>query len=255
MMRSLALFNTILALSWTIQAEQPYIEALSPKGNSLIKRQGCASGYAACSALGASGICCPNDTVCARDQNGNVACCPTNAVCTGVISGTLRGSSTTPFVLGGSSTTTGGSQMTSYPTLSNVPYPFIHIPTSYANAQSCLNAFTACQSASTACFNSLAGINGVTVSGIGSLGVTQAGATATLGAQSASTICSSLSQSGCYGIQSAQCSQFGTAGSTQTTGFVQANAGPAATARCSGALYTAAAAAFAGAGMANLVMR
>lgn len=253
-MRSVALLNTFLALTWTIQAEQPYLNAFTPKENLLVKRQGCASGYTACNALGAPGSCCPNNTVCSRDQNGNIACCPTNAVCTGVISGTAPRSSTTQPALGGASTSGAGSQGT-YSTLQNVPYPFIHIPTTYANQQQCLNAYSACQSASTACFNSLAGGNGVTVSGVGSYGVTQAGATATLAVQSASQICSSLSVTGCYGIQSSQCAQFGTAGSTATTGFVQANAGPAATARCPGAFYTAAAAAFAGAGVANYVLR
>lgn len=252
-MRSVALLTTLLTFTLTTQAGEPYLNALTPKENPLVKRQGCASGYTACNALGAPGSCCPNNTVCSRDQNGNVACCPTNAVCTGVISGTASRSSSTQPALGGTTSSAAGAQAT-YSTLQNVPYPFIHIPTTYANQQQCLSAYTACQSASTACFNSLAGINGVTVSGIGSYGVTQTGATATLAVESASQICSGLSVTGCYNIQSGQCAQFGTAGATATTGFVQANAGPPATVRCQGAFYTAAAAAFAGAGMVNIVL-
>lgn len=99
----------------------------------------------------------------------------------------------------------------------------------------------------------------MTVSGLGTQGVTQAAATGSVPVESASSICSSLSQSGCYGIQSSICSQFGSgtaaATVTQTTGFVQANVGALAAPRCTGAFYTAAAAAVAGAGIAGVMMR
>lgn len=278
-MRLLALFTAACTLFYTAHATaeadpipQPYLNALPNQAAGplqLLKRQSCPSGYSACSALGASGTCCPSGTVCARDQNGNVACCPNNAVCTGAISGTASRStgtsSTTPFVLGGSTTQTSAPTITAsatlaagYSTLSNALFPFLVIPTTYANSQQCLNAYSSCQSASTACFNSLAGQVGVTISGVGSLGVTQAAVTGTV-AQSAASICSSLSAQGCYNIQSTICSGFGSGTgsgiSTVTTGFVQANLGPAAKARCTGAMYTAAAAvAVAGAGVAGMAM-
>lgn len=265
-MRALALLSTIFTLlhtSHSIADSNP--EPRQNLGTSrdrsssplIVKRQSCPSDHTSCSSLGDSAACCPNDTVCARDQNGQVACCPTGATCVGTLGSSLASasSSTTPFVLGGTTTTSAATFAQGYSTVPNQYYPFILIPTSYPNSQSCLDAYTACQSASTACFNSLNGQNGVTISGIGTQGLTQPGITATL-ASGASSICSSLSQQGCYGIQSTQCSQFGSAGATATTGFVgvAGNGAYPAAARCTGALYTAAAAAMAGAGIARMAM-
>ena len=260
-MRALALLVASVLLQTSQADYQPFVDTLQsePIAHPLLKRQsGCPSAHTACTALNAPGACCPTGTNCARDQNGTVACCPSNAVCSGVISGTapVSATSSTPFVLGGTtqtSITQSASLASGYSTLTGVPYPFLVIPTSYPNSQQCLNAFSSCQSASSACFNSLVGVNGVTVSGLGTQGVTQA-ATGTIPAESASSVCSSLSSRGCYNIQSALCSSFGSAGVTATTGtgFVQVNAGPAAVARCTGAIYTAAAmvvAAGAGVGM------
>lgn len=274
-MRALALLTTISALAPTAYSladaepeTHPYLSTLSGRSANpllLFKRQSCPTDHTSCSAVGSAGSCCPNDTNCALDPNGNVACCPKNAVCTGVISGSAPAStgssSTSGFVLGTSSTpsspspTAGATLAPGYSTVPNQYYPFVLIPTSYPNSQECQSAYSTCQSASTACLNSLAGQNGVTISGIGSLGVTQAGVTGAL-ASSASSICNSLYQEGCYGLQSTVCNQFGsgTGVATQTTGFVQVNEGPAAVARCTGALYTAAAAAVAGAGVARMAM-
>ncbi|EXJ86099.1 hypothetical protein A1O1_06468 [Capronia coronata CBS 617.96] len=230
----------------------------------LVKRQSCASGLNSCSALGSDSVCCPSGTNCALDEAGHIACCPSNAVCTGTIAGTLTGSSTgsatgttsttSDSVLGGSSSSSTASPpgVTSLTTGvsgggSTVPnnfYPFIYIPTSYANADLCTSAYSSCQSASTSCFASLAGANGVTVSGLGG-GITVQGASGTL-SSSASSICSSLSAAGCYNLQQSQCSMFGTASgatatstATETTGFVQVgNVGPRQT-PCPGMLYAA----------------
>lgn len=239
----------------------------------LVKRQSCQSGYNACSNLGASSVCCPTGTDCALDDAGHVACCPTNAKCTGTIGGTATGkatatsSSTGGIILGGTTTSSITSATTS-PTItslttgvagggSTVPnnyYPFVYIPTSYANAALCTSAYSSCQSASTSCFASLAGANGVTVSGLGG-GITVSGVSGTV-LSSASSICSSLSAQGCYNLQQSQCSIFGTAsaattGTTTTTsasgGFVQVgNHGPRQTA-CPGMLYAAGAGAVFGA--------
>lgn len=265
-MRHLALLS--IALIWASgQAQllvdyeaQGYLDTLKAQDDvlgRLLKRQACASNYKQCTAISAPGSCCPNDTDCARDQNGNAACCPSGNVCTGAVSGTATrtaSTSTTPFVLGGttqtSATITASAPLASgYSTLSNAYYPFLVIPTTYANQQDCLSAYSSCQSASTACFSSLAGQNGVTISGVGSQGITQAGASGTI-AQSAQSICSTLYQSGCYNIQTSVCTNFASGGSTQSTGFIQAGAAPT---RRTGAMYTAAAAAaVAGAGMAGL---
>lgn len=218
----------------------------------LIKRQNnCQSGYNSCANLNEAGACCPPNTNCARDQVGNIACCPVGAFCTGTIRGTASASGTSSggFVLGGTTTTTTSSSPspTTNPgvegggsTVPNNFFPFIYIPTSYANADLCTSAFSSCQTASTSCFVSLAGQNGVTVSGFGG-GVTVQGASGTV-ITSASSICSSLSQEGCYGLQETQCANFGTGGgpaATQTTGFVQVgNSGPRQTA-CPGMVYAA----------------
>lgn len=221
------------------------------------KRQNaCANGQIQCTAIN-SAVCCPSTAVCTRDPSGNAACCPSGYVCTGNINGspataTATGTgSTTPFVLGQTTTATASAEPTTaapesipagYSTVPNAYYPFILIPTSYSNSQACLTAFTLCSSASQACFNSLAGQNGVTVSGVGSQGLTQAGASGTV-ASGASSICSSLSLRGCYNLQSSQCNSFGSAGATGTAGLVQSGAAAVpAMARCTGALYTAAAA-------------
>lgn len=261
-MRALALLSTFFALlhSASSAAEPgPILDAFEGKASRplLVKRQSCPADHTSCSNLGDASACCPNDTLCARDQAGQIACCPIGSVCVG----SLGDDSTTPFVLGSTTQTAPPStaQDTLAPGYSTVPnqyFPFILIPTEYANSQLCLDAYSSCQSASTACFNSLNGQNGVTISGVGTLGLTQPGITGTI-ALSASSICSSLSQQGCYGLQSTVCSQFGSGaeGATATTGFVAVNnnARPAV-ARCTGALYTAAAAAMAGAGIARIAI-
>jgi len=218
----------------------------------LVKRQSCASGYNSCSNLGAANACCPSNTNCALDEAGHVACCPFNAVCTGTIAGTILGtitSTSSNFVLGGttstiSSITTGVAGGGS--TVPNAYYPFIYIPTSYANAALCSSAWSSCQIESTSCFTSLAGVNGVTVTGLG-VGITVQGSSGTI-LSSASSICSSLSVSACYNLQETQCSVFGGgATATVTSGFVQpGKAGPRQT-PCPGMLYAAGAGAVVGA--------
>jgi len=230
----------------------------------LVKRQSCPSGYNVCSSLGASDVCCPSDTTCALDQANHVACCPLGAVCTGTIGGTLTGSATTSgFVLGGTTTLSTTTSTTNFATPSltltgsTVPnqfFPFVYIPTTYANAALCTSAYSNCQAESTACFNSLAGVNGVTISGLGG-GITQVGNTGTI-LSSASSICSSLSMQACYGLQTTQCSAFpsatGVGGATVTvtasdSAFVQAAAAGPRQAACPGMVYAAGAGAMMGA--------
>lgn len=254
----------------------PFLDSLFGLSNDalLIKRQNnCQSGYNSCASLGASDVCCSQGSSCALDQAGNIACCPSGAVCTGTIKGTRTGSvtlgsgtntaSTGGFVLGGTttSTTSTTSQSSSVQitgiagggsTVPNNFYPFIYIPTSYANAALCTTAYSSCQTASTSCYVALAGQNGVTVSGFGG-GVTVQGASGTV-LSSASSICSSLSAEGCYGLQETQCAGFGTGGgsgqtgtATTTTGFVQVGNDSPRRSACQGVLYAAGAGAMVGA--------
>lgn len=247
----------------------PFFDSLFGLSNDalLIKRQNnCQSGYNSCASLGASDVCCSQGSTCALDQAGNIACCPSGAVCTGSIRGTRTGSvtsgtntgSTTGFVLGGTTTSTtsttspGSTAQTTGvggggSTVPNNFYPFIYIPTTYANAALCTSAYSSCQTASTSCYVALAGQNGVTVSGFGG-GITVQGASGTV-LSTASSICSSLSLEACYGLREGQCAGFGTgqAGTATTTGFVQVgNDGPRQTA-CPGILYAAGAGAMFGA--------
>jgi hypothetical protein len=275
-MRSAALLS-IAGLLGTASAiadrYTPFLDSLFGLSNDalLVKRQNnCQLGFNSCASLGASDVCCSQGSTCALDQAGNIACCPSGAVCTGTIrgtrtgsvtsaSGTNAGSTTSGFVLGGTTTSPTSQTSTAQPTGvagggSTVPnnfYPFIYIPTSYANAALCTSAYSSCQAASTSCFVALAGQNGVTVSGFGG-GITVQGATGTI-LSTASSVCSSLSAEGCYNLQETQCAGFGTgtgggqSGTATTTGFVQVgNHGPRQTA-CPGILYAAGAGAMFGA--------
>ncbi|EXJ58954.1 hypothetical protein A1O7_06385, partial [Cladophialophora yegresii CBS 114405] len=233
-----------------------------PEDALLVKRQGCQAGLESCSGLGANNVCCPSGTTCTLDQADQVACCSVGVACTGSIEGTLTGSiatsSTTGAALGSTTTTTGGAiSITGVggggSTVPNSYYPFIYAPTSFPNADQCSSAFTSCQAASTACFTSLAGANGVTVGGINGGGITVQGVSGTI-LSAASSICSSLSSVGCSNLQQvSQCTVFGSgSGVTPTTiagtnGIIQiGNNGPRQTA-CPGMLYAAGAGAVIGA--------
>lgn len=114
---------TVLALSSIVNASffSPLLSAFdslssiatNETSHEVLKRQtnanACPSGYNACSALGAPGLCCASTASCAVDQAGHVACCPSGAVCTGSISsiitaGTIIGGGGAGAVAGASST-------------------------------------------------------------------------------------------------------------------------------------------------------
>lgn len=248
----------------------------------MVKRQndGCANNGVSCSSLGADGVCCPEDTICATDAAGRIGCCPLNAVCTGIVSGaqvTASGTTqqqqsgtsatsgqtrTTGFVLGGTTTVTstagggggqsGGLQIPTTgvqgggSTVQANGFVFTYIPTSYANSQLCETAFSVCQQQSSACLSSLGGANGVTVGGFGA-GTTVQGGGSTV--TNAAGVCSSLSAQACYNLEEEQCTNFGPNGggsSGGTTVIQPGNDGPRQTA-CAGVLYAAGAGAVYGA--------
>jgi len=191
-----------------------------------------------------AGICCPANTNCDLDQANNYACCPYGASCTGTVGGVSPGyvtsSATSGYFLGGTTTTTATpylltSQAGVYGGGSTVPnaiYPFVYIPSSYVNAALCSSYYTSCQIQSSSCYAALGGgAGGITIAGV----TTNAGASTTLAPASAAAVCSALSISACYGLQSAtQCNGFGTgtvvAGTTTTSGLIaSAAAGPRVT--------------------------
>lgn len=253
----------------------PYVDPLdytdfSPR---LFKRQGCPGGFTNCGALGNSGACCPTNQVCARDSAGNVACCPVRALCTGTIRGTAPGtgvgSSTGAVIVGGSTGTSAvtlSSSVTAtsgflFPSATTTPapsftgstvpgavFPFVFIPTTFANAAECSSYATSCSNQYQSCLAALGGgVNGVTVSGA-NVGITVQGASTTVA--SASSVCSSLSQQACYGLQTGICPQYGgstgTGAAAGTGGFTVAS-GAARAPGCPGIMYAVGAGAMAGA--------
>ena len=239
---------TVFALLSSATAElDGYSPFINPFTNTnsrplIAKRQSCPANYNTCAGSGYSNACCPVNTNCALDQAGHIACCPFNAACTGTV-GAAPGSATSTtsgFVLGGSTTTTtaatfiapttgvqgGGS------TVPNAPFPFVYIPTSFANQALCSSYWTSCQIESTSCFSSLARATGVTISGPG---VTSPGAAG------ASSICSELSATACYNLNLPTCAEFPaatgvttTAATTTTNPFVQTTVAGAGGSRATG---------------------
>lgn len=202
----------------------------------LLKRQtDCATGYSACNNINQPGLCCQTDQVCSADGAGHAACCPKGAACTGTIVpvgqntdsiavSTATQTTTTAAAGGGGVTITPASTInptsTDTPfiqqsssiarsTVSNQFYPFPYIPTTYVNAAACSSAYTSCQSDAASCTAALAsGQQGVTISAPnGGMTVT---AVASVGTQSAESICSSLSLAACSGLKVAACQAFGT---------------------------------------------
>jgi hypothetical protein len=191
----------------------------------LVKRQqnNCATGYAACLNLGAPGLCCRTNQVCSRDGNNNVACCPTNSACTGTIIPvgpvpTAFPSTTGSFALVSTTTSAQPAPSQSFvqsETASQGPsmvpnsfYPFPPIPTTHINAAACSSAYTSCSQNAQSCTSALAnGLPGVTISGPnGGATIT---AIASLGIQSASSICASLSSQACSGLIVEACARYG----------------------------------------------
>ena len=233
----LALAPLALAVPDTLAAFEPALAQLEPLDQlptsnndttpidnipELLKRQACANNYYQCS--NAASLCCPRTAICSADRNNVVGCCPQGATCTGTLgastTGAVTASTTVPSVT--ASTTSGPFvQATTVAaggasTVSNAFYPFPYIATTYTNAAACSSAYTRCQSDAASCTNALmGGAQGVTVS------APNGGATITavtsLGAASASAVCSSLSSQACYGLQVEACQAFDGSGNAAPT--------------------------------------
>ncbi|PYI12418.1 hypothetical protein BO78DRAFT_301599 [Aspergillus sclerotiicarbonarius CBS 121057] len=170
----------------------------------------CPYGYDPCSNLGHSNICCSDGTICTRDAAENIACCPTGASCTGTLSetGTVVGGSTSSFRFPQTATatqTTDGTSVTLTGSTIGGAYPFVDIPTTFANARVCSSYYSLCQSEYTGCLSELGGGYAVTVAAEGG-GVTRAGG----GASAAISTCSSLSMDACHGLSIGYCSSYNT---------------------------------------------
>lgn len=243
-----------LLLPLTISALQlspvfaPFYEAViatndtANASHDLLKRDGnCPTNYNSCSTLAAAdaGACCISGSTCTTDGARIIACCPTGAKCTGLVpypSAVVVGTTGTGGAVlggGGSATTTttttpststaaATATITSAPSyVDNIYFPFPYIPTTYVNSASCMIAYSACQSNYAACTADLGGGGGfaVTIVAPNGGGVTVSPTVQNLGTASANSICSSLSNVGCYGIVSSNCNAFATA-----TGFATGTA-------------------------------
>ena len=248
-MRFFVLYLTAFLARFTVATSADYSPFLQPyfdpsfdtvlhKPGQLDRRQNnCPAGASSCSNLGSSGSCCTSNTNCQLDQAGRVACCPNGASCTGTLGANTGISTQVPtttsnaFILP-TSTNQVNPQVTAtgVSTVPNAFFPFVFFPATYSNAAGCSSYYSSCQTEYNSCMASLGGtVNGVTVSGIGG-GVTVAGSTPTVQAQS---ICSSLSSQACSSGQLANCNTYGTAAQPTVT-IINANAAPS---RCPAGLY------------------
>ncbi|KAK3397667.1 hypothetical protein B0T20DRAFT_226378 [Sordaria brevicollis] len=190
-------------------AQQPFLpvetaRALSgAEGNALEKRQGCISNFFSCSGVGAAfdDVCCQYGYTCALDQSNQPACCPVNAVCTGTApAGFAAPSPTAPvsFVV-------------------NPYFSFPYVATYFPNAEQCSSAVSQCSANYVACSDKLDGIGGqygVTIVVPGGEGtVVGVNVGTTVGPESASRICSSLSSVACHGLENDMCSMTATTAS------------------------------------------
>ncbi|KAJ5387977.1 hypothetical protein N7509_010518 [Penicillium cosmopolitanum] len=178
----------------------------------------CPSGYNPCSNLGNSDACCKSGSRCTTDAADNIACCRTGASCTGSLTGTSTGTETgstfiSPHGTSATTTATGTTATMTDGTIDGA-YPFVYIPTTIGNAESCSSYYSQCQSEYTQCTGNLMGRYGVTVGGNGG-GVTVEAIT---GAAQATSICSSLSSRACHGLQIQNCATAATETGRDTSG-------------------------------------
>ncbi|KAI9367937.1 hypothetical protein BJX61DRAFT_526215 [Aspergillus egyptiacus] len=168
----------------------------------LNKRDGnCPGGYSACDNLGNAGICCRRDSICTSDEANHIACCPSGASCTGTLDFQTSGGFTFPQTSDATPTVSDDGPTLTGSTMPGA-YPFVYVPTSFSDADSCSSYYDRCESDYTQCISHLGGGYGVTVTG-GGADFTQAG-----GAAGAVETCSSLSQAACHGLNLGVCGYY-----------------------------------------------
>ena len=172
-----------------------------------------------CSSMGEN-VCCGKKTVCALDQVGNVACCPFDAVCTGTI---VTGATPTPKppVAAAANTFSGAIShaISATETIQNQYYPYPVLPTTFVDEKECSSSISSCQAESAKCTGYIEGGGyGVTVNGQGGEITNQAA----IPASSVESICSSLSEAACHGIQLSACPNVaGATASASNGGFIE----------------------------------
>ncbi|CAP97838.1 hypothetical protein E8E15_011279 [Penicillium rubens] len=186
----------------------------------------CPAGFTPCSELGNANACCKHGTNCSRDDANNIACCASGASCTGSLTGTKTTGTGTMFMFPSGATATTTESGTAAITGSRLDgaYPFVVVPTTFRNAETCSSYYSVCQSEYAQCTGALMGRYGVTIGGAGE-GKTVQAVTA---ASQATSICSSLSVEACHGINLGYCSSVAT-----QTGDADANGNDASPVRMS----------------------
>ena len=178
----------------------------------LFRRQNaCQAGYNPCTNLGAANACCNVNAICTVDPNNHVACCPTGASCTGTL-GAVGSTSSGVLVGGAGATTTTGNSL--FPattanfvqsTVANQYFPFLYIPTTFANAGVCSSYYTSCQSEYSSCITSLGGAVGAITTAPAATNIQLTARQLAPATGSAASICSSLYSQGCYNLQQGYC--------------------------------------------------
>ena len=183
-----------------------YLDTSNPDSlHSLLKRQSCPADYTSCAGVSApnsASNCCAVSSTCALDNAGNIACCPLGSFCTGIISSTP--SPTTAHT----GPITDAPTQTAAPATGYVPNTFYPFPILFSSGADlgdkaqCEAAYESCAGYYEQCTQRLAGGGGefaVTVAGPGG-GITVApGVGVSVGIESATSICSSLSGEACPG--------------------------------------------------------
>ena len=194
----------------------------------LFRRQSsCQLGYNGCTNLGQPTACCTTTAICTTDANNDVACCPTGATCTGVLG---SAAATTGSLLGGT-TTTGNSLFPATTagagfvesTVPNQYFPFLYIPTTFANAEVCSSYYTSCQTEYSSCLTSLGGGGAVNPITSAATVIQLTGRQVATATGSAASVCSSLYSQGCYNLQQGYCaslSQSAGAGAATGSGII-----------------------------------
>jgi hypothetical protein len=196
------------------QAADPLLELFRRQTNE------CQIGFYGCTNYGVPTACCSSTASCTTDANNDIACCPSGASCTGTLGAAV---SSTSGLLLGTATTTGNSLLPAstanfvQSTVANQYFPFLYIPTTFANAAACSSYFTSCQAEYTSCLTSLGGVAVVAT--------TTAASNIQLTARQAPTgtaqsICSSLYSQGCYNLEEGYCSSLSGGAAATGSGII-----------------------------------
>ncbi|KAJ5478097.1 hypothetical protein N7530_003606 [Penicillium desertorum] len=127
----------------------------------------CPAGFDPCSELGNANACCKHGTNCSRDDANNIACCASGASCTGSLTGTKTTGTGTMFMFpsGATATTTESGAAAITGSRLDGAYPFVVVPTSFRNAETCSSYYSVCRSEYAQCTGALMGRYGVTIGG------------------------------------------------------------------------------------------